>query len=456
MSDISQPIPGSVAPSVSESVNMGSEAAKPDASLNNNNVQAKDSAPKQTFTFGNGWSATASLLNDPELKNARASLNARYQASLNNSLSSSNPDSYQTYLAKWQYNCDIFKGPFSMVFDDATLTYQNMDWGYHLEYNPNGILWRVSAAGIPHPDDYNNYLEQNRIIEAATNRTIAEITGGRPRPGIELASRDHGGRDALYVQPGEGGGPSRDEGRAPNNDERKNAAIEKAINISSSYEGRAGFRNIAGNFDGQGLSLGYNQWNIGKGTLQPLLEKYFAQNPAAAQQLFGTDYQTMVGILNSSLSSQLDWAISINDASGKNILPDWANKFKALCDTPEFRKIQLDAGKEDVKEAIKVFKELTGYVKTERSFALIYDIQVNNGGLDKNDLMEIKKKIAPGTDEKEVQKFIAELVIRQCNPDWQADNRLRKYTIIEGQGTIHGEERDLAKEYGLSDEAVSF
>lgn len=89
-------------------------------------------------------------------------------------------DAAHGFKDQWRYNFEILLGPFSTVFNDATLTYQDIAWGYRLEYNPNGILWRVNAAGIPHPDDYYSYLEQNRIIEEATNKTIAEEQTSRP------------------------------------------------------------------------------------------------------------------------------------------------------------------------------------------------------------------------------------------------------------------------------------
>src|SRR5262245_35357675 len=52
-------------------------------------------------------------------------------------------------------------------------------------------------------------------------------------------------------------------------------AEEKALRITTTFEtGRplnpAG---LAGNFDGQGLSFGMLQWNIGTGSLQPLLRE---------------------------------------------------------------------------------------------------------------------------------------------------------------------------------------
>ena len=82
----------------------------------------------------------------------------------------------------WQYNFQIILGPTNPAFIDATLNEQDIKYNYSLEYNPNDVLWRVSAAGIPHPDDLDQYFEQQRVIESATNRTITEMQAGSDLP----------------------------------------------------------------------------------------------------------------------------------------------------------------------------------------------------------------------------------------------------------------------------------
>jgi hypothetical protein len=47
--------------------------------------------------------------------------------------------------------------------------------------------------------------------------------------------------------------------------------LQLALEITAGFEG-GGFDNVAGNFDGQGISAGILQWNLGQGTLQPLLQ----------------------------------------------------------------------------------------------------------------------------------------------------------------------------------------
>ena len=109
-----------------------------------------------------------------------------------NAFMQNNPYQYtfygETVANRWKENFQYILGPTNPAFVDATLSDRDIAWGYCLEYNPNGILWRVSVAGIPHPDDYDNFLEQNRIIEEATNRTLEENEPPPDTPQVIQAS----------------------------------------------------------------------------------------------------------------------------------------------------------------------------------------------------------------------------------------------------------------------------
>ncbi|WP_373665398.1 hypothetical protein SPSIL_002660 [Sporomusa silvacetica DSM 10669] len=55
--------------------------------------------------------------------------------------------------------------PTNSAFIDATINCEDIGNGYTLDYNSNGILWRVNAGGIPHPDDLEKFYEQQEIIQ---------------------------------------------------------------------------------------------------------------------------------------------------------------------------------------------------------------------------------------------------------------------------------------------------
>ncbi|HEY3423569.1 MAG TPA: hypothetical protein VGL27_02140 [Negativicutes bacterium] len=75
-------------------------------------------------------------------------------------------------IYRWQYNFETILGPANPAFIDAWLSYKDIANGYMLAYNPNGILWRVNAAGIPHLEDLEKFYEQQRVIETTSNSTF--------------------------------------------------------------------------------------------------------------------------------------------------------------------------------------------------------------------------------------------------------------------------------------------
>ncbi len=223
---------------------------------------------------------------------------------------------------------------------------------------------------------------------------------------------------------------------------------QKALNITGAFEG-SGFGNIAGNFDGQGLSLGYLQWNIGQGTLQPLLQKMNKENPELTKKILGDQYDEFVKMLNGSKQDQMNWAKSINK-NGK-VTGLWKDKLVALATTSEFKQIQTDAMKYYVDKASSIVSQYN--LKSERAYALALDIAVQNGGLKKVVIERVNKQIkGKNLSEKEIMTIIATEVANASNPKYKNDVLSRKMTIVNGKGTVHGKTYDLEKEYGLTDQ----
>src|SRR6185369_15628581 len=65
----------------------------------------------------------------------------------------------------------------------------------------------------------------------------------------------------------------------------------KALSMTTTFEnGRPlNFGGLSGNFEGQGLSFGLLQWNIGTGSLQPLLNEFARDHAQHFDAIFGTD-----------------------------------------------------------------------------------------------------------------------------------------------------------------------
>lgn len=228
---------------------------------------------------------------------------------------------------------------------------------------------------------------------------------------------------------------------------QRDDAIQKAINISASFEGN-GYTNITGNFDGQGLSLGIIQWNIGQGSLQPLLNSFVNKHNNQAKEIFGDNYATLVKALQGSKQDQMKWAKSINDNRNR-IKPDWKAQLIAMCNTKEFQEIQNKAMVKTINKAYSIASDFN--LKSERGLALAFDIAVQNGGFTKERTKLIQQKIKKGNlSEQEALKVIAQAAVDKSRDEYQNDVKSRKFTIVNGTGTVHGKHYNLEREFGLT------
>jgi hypothetical protein len=65
------------------------------------------------------------------------------------------------------------------------------------------------------------------------------------------------------------------------------------------------FSALAGEFDGQGISFGALQWNIGQGSLQPLLKQMFEKHESLVQNIFNQHNGQLKSLADAPLSAQL-------------------------------------------------------------------------------------------------------------------------------------------------------
>ena len=220
--------------------------------------------------------------------------------------------------------------------------------------------------------------------------------------------------------------------------------VNIAANITKQFE--VGISDqIAGNFDGQGLSLGYFQWCIGQGTLQPLLNRMDRQYNSQMKSIFGTNYDTMHRMILDTPANQLKWAQSINSSTNKIISP-WCSQLDSLRKNQNFIKIEQDAEVYSVKQAMIICDKYK--LKTVRGFGLALDIVVQNGSIsyDATKIIALALGKTPNMTEKNLLGVIANAVA-----DSSGDIRSRKIAIVNGQGTVHGSMINLDVDYGLSD-----
>lgn len=260
-------------------------------------------------------------------------------------------------------------------------------------------------------------------------------------------------------------------------------AFALALNISGSFEGDQAWATISNDFDGQGVSLGLLNQNLGQGSLQPMLQRMRENHPDTMAVTFSSDHLKSLydmldswqragkveafGALPKRLSLLDEPPVQMQDRTGpsadedsvawaertlytdggKTFDPVWQAELVALAAHPQYVSYQLDA-------ALGYHEKAAGYealikVRQLRAYLMLYDVVVQNGGLYEDDLDDYAayvKANPKATSTQKLQKLLA-LRLRHVRPKYVADVKSRKNAIINGTGTVHGSRRNLPVEY---------
>jgi len=210
------------------------------------------------------------------------------------------------------------------------------------------------------------------------------------------------------------------------------------------------FAGISGDFDGQGISFGAMQWNLGQGSLQPLLKKMDHHHPDLVDDIFAERCSEFREILKAPKEQQMVWSRSIQDQNHYVLREPWGGLFKTLGRCEEFQDIQVEAADRLYDEAIELAHEYE--FKSERAVALMFDIKVQNGSIYpyvKQQILHDFDNLPDDADEGARLSIVANRRAEACNQRWIEDVRRRKLTIARGRGTVHGMHYNLAEDYGI-------
>ena len=214
------------------------------------------------------------------------------------------------------------------------------------------------------------------------------------------------------------------------------------------------YSGLTGDFDGQGLSFGVLQWNIGQGTLQPMLSQMIAQHGDVARNVFNDQLPALQSMLQLPRAGQLAWARGIQDPVRHQIQTPWKGLFTALGQTPEFQAIQCDFASAIHNAAMQLCTRFG--VVSERAIALMFDIRVQNGSISsateaiiRTDFATIPTDAAPMDAELARLQSIANRRAEAASAAFVEDVRTRKLTIANGTGTVHGMAYDLDRQFGI-------
>ncbi len=211
------------------------------------------------------------------------------------------------------------------------------------------------------------------------------------------------------------------------------------------------FCGITGDFDQMGLSFGALQWNVGQGTLQPLLVQMFDQHPDVARNIFHEHFDTVATLRTSPLPDQLAFTRSVQNKG--QVQEPWQGMLMALGRTPEFQLIQTSNACKIFEEAVAMCEDY-GLV-SERAAALMFDVATQGGCISaivRAQIMADFSQLPPTDAANEVAKMciVANRRAAASISKYVDDVRTRKLTIAHGIGAVHGIYYDLSDMFGLT------
>jgi peptidoglycan hydrolase-like protein with peptidoglycan-binding domain len=210
------------------------------------------------------------------------------------------------------------------------------------------------------------------------------------------------------------------------------------------------FAGLTGNFDQMGISFGVCQWNIGQGTLQPLLQQMFEQHTGTAQSIFHEHFDTVRALGASPIADQLAFARSIQVKN--QVMEPWKGMLLTLGRTHEFQGVQAHHATRLYDHAIQLCRDY-GLI-SERALALMFDIATQNGSISSITraaiLADFTQLHSDQDNEVAKMRIIANRCAEAAQKQYVDDVRTRKLTIANGTGVVHGLVYDLADAYCIT------
>jgi Putative peptidoglycan binding domain/Glycosyl hydrolase family 46 len=218
--------------------------------------------------------------------------------------------------------------------------------------------------------------------------------------------------------------------------------FERCLQLTARFEGH-GYRLIAGNFDGAGLTWGIIGFTLKHGEVQAIINELAARAPKLLDLAFGDEAaELMQAFHTKELSALMSWADSISRGAGKQLVAEpWRTGFATLGAQPLVQEIQRRRAREKYFDPALVTAARLGF-QADRSIALCFDVHVQNGGVKTADAQAFKAAIGkpngPSTERTKCE-LLAKLVANSAKTAFRADVLARKSAIASGEGIAHGQ-----------------
>jgi peptidoglycan hydrolase-like protein with peptidoglycan-binding domain len=215
--------------------------------------------------------------------------------------------------------------------------------------------------------------------------------------------------------------------------------FERCLQLTASYEG-TGYTHVVGNFDGAGITWGIIGFTLlAGGELGVVIGKINTDFPALVAQAFGANAAKLLHICDpaTSVAEKTAFANSVTRDGG--VIEPWNTAFQTLGGFPEVQALQTQRA-HDIYWAIAVGDGRALSMEEELDLALMFDVAVQNGGLQGNHLLQpIKHAFAaekPATEQAR-RLIVTRFVTDASNPASADDVNSRKSCISTGSGTVH-------------------
>jgi hypothetical protein len=157
--------------------------------------------------------------------------------------------------------------------------------------------------------------------------------------------------------------------------------IAIALKVTGHFEDSADpLGAVSGDFDGMGISLGVLQWNIGSGSLQPMIRRIGEAPVVALMPVYGRE---LWSACTSNVATGL--AIVRGWQDGSHLRPAVMAELKALVRGPEFTQQQIATATHTAEGAYATgeawIADYDGSPIDLHSFCWFFDVRTQNGGL---------------------------------------------------------------------------
>jgi hypothetical protein len=217
--------------------------------------------------------------------------------------------------------------------------------------------------------------------------------------------------------------------------------FERCLQLTARFEGH-GYKLIAGNFDGAGLTWGIIGFTLQHGEIQAIVNEVATRAPELFRAFGDGADELLIAFKTRSKAQLIAWADEISTGKSKqSIVEPWRSGFAALGAEPLVQEIQRRGARDKYfMPALATAGRLR--LDSDLGTALCFDVHVQNGGVKRGDEDAYDREMRKPKRAKTPlarRQLLATLVADSARKAYRDDVIARKNAIATGQGVAHGQ-----------------